>query len=196
LSTEGYKYSKIIFYILSEENTLDANSLRNNKKLEKIIEMRMKYKSKLIILLTHSDTYCDKIKKEKEWKNLCKKSLNDNKNYLLKHMNQLVKEKYKSDFIMNENDVFHISLDDYIEISDDEIINNFSDDKKAFFEQADQALQSMLLKFAKEGYKKNNQTESKDFTINELNVLDKNKLIEKLKEILPSQYHSVLTQIK
>ena len=196
MSTEGYKYSKIIFYILSEENTLDANSLRNNKKLEKIIEMRMKYKSKLIILLTHSDTYCDKIKKENEWKNLCKKSLNDNKNNLLKHMNQLVTEKYKSNFIMNENDVFHISLDDYIEISDDEIINNFSDDKKAFFEQADQALQSMLLKFAKEGYKKNNQTESKDFTINELNVLDKNKLIEKLKEILPSQYHSVLTQIK
>ena len=190
MSTEGYKYSKIIFYILSEENTLDANSLGNNKKLEKIIEMRMKYKSKLIILLTHSDTYCDKIKKENEWKNLCKKSLNDNKNYLLKHMNQLVTEKYKSNFIMNENDVFHISLDDYIEISDDEIINNFSDDNKVLYQQGDIAFKTMLLKFAKGIYKKN-QTESKDFTINKLNVLDKNKLIEKLKEILPSQYHSV-----
>ena len=190
MSTKGYKYSKIIFYILSEENTLDANSLRNNKKLEKIIEMRMKYKSKLIILLTHSDTYCDKIKKENDWKNLCKKSLNDNKNYLLDHANQLVKEKYKSDFKMNENDVFHISLDDYIEISDDEIINNFDDDNLVLFNQGDKALQSMLLKFAKGNYKKN-QTESKDFTIKELNVLDKNKLIEKLKEILPSQYHSV-----
>ena len=190
MSTEGYKYSKIIFYILSEENTLDANSLRNNKKLEKIIEMRMKYKSKLIILLTHSDTYCDKIKKENEWKNLCKKSLNDNKNNLLKHMNQLVTEKYKSNFIMNENDVFHISLDDYIEISDDEIINNFSDDNKVLYQQGDIAFKTMLLKFAKGNYKKN-QTESKDFTINKLNVLNKKNLIEKLKEILPSQYHSV-----
>ena len=48
--------------------------------------MRMKYKSKLIILLTHSDTYCEKIKKEKDWKNLCRDSLNDNKNDLLIHI--------------------------------------------------------------------------------------------------------------
>ena len=151
----------------------------------------MKYKSKLIILLTHSDTYCEKIKKETDWKNLCRDSLNDNKNDLLKHMNQIVTEKYKSNFIMNENDVFHISLDDYIKITDEEIIKNLNDIQKKFYEEANEVYKNMLIETIKEGLNKNNQNETKDYTINELNVLDKNKLIEKLKEILPSQYHSV-----
>ena len=153
--------------------------------------MRMKYKSKLIILLTHSDTYCEKIKKEKDWKNLCRDDLNKNKKDLLIHMNQLVTEKYKSNFIMNENDVFHISLDDYIKITDEEIIKNFNDIQKKFYEEANEVYKNMLIETIKEGLNKNNQNETKDYTINELNVLDKNKLIEKLKEILPSQYHSV-----
>ena len=153
--------------------------------------MRMKYKSKLIILLTHSDTYCEKIKKEKDWKKLCRDSLNDNKNDLLKHMNQIVTEKYKSNFIMNENDVFHISLDDYIKITDEEIIKNLNDIQKKFYKEANEVYKNMLIETIKEGLNKNNQNETKDYTINELNVLDKNKLIEKLKEILPSQYHVV-----
>lgn len=153
--------------------------------------MRMKYKSKLIILLTHSDTYCEKIKKEKDWKNLCRDSLNDNKNDLLKHINQLVTEKYKSNFIMNENDVFHISLDDYIKITDEEIIKNLNDRQKRLYDKGDDEDKKTLIETIKEGLNKNNQNETKDYTINELNVLDKNKLIEKLKEILPSQYHSV-----
>ena len=39
----------MIFYLLSEEKLLDSDSLRNNKKLEKIIELRVKYKLQLLI---------------------------------------------------------------------------------------------------------------------------------------------------
>ena len=70
----------------------------------------MKYKLKLIILLTHSDTYCDKIKKEKDWKNLCKISLDNNKINLLEFINELVTQKYNSNFMMSENYVNHICL--------------------------------------------------------------------------------------
>ena len=92
---------------------------------------------------------------------------------------------------MNENDVFHISLDDYIKITDEEIIKNLNDIQKKFYEEANEVYKNMLIETIKEGLNKNNQNETKDYTINELKVLDKNKLIDKLKEILPSQYHVV-----
>ena len=92
---------------------------------------------------------------------------------------------------MNENDVFHISLDDYIKITDEEIIKNLNDRQKRLYDKGDDEDKKTLIETIKEGLNKNNQNETKDYTINELKVLDKNKLIEKLKEILPSQYHSV-----
>ena len=98
----------MIFYLLSEESTLDSDSLRNNKKLEKIIKLRIKYKLKLFILLTHSDTYCNKVKNtEKDWEISCETALNNNKNSLLNYLNKLIIEDNKSDFIMTENDIFY-----------------------------------------------------------------------------------------
>lgn len=39
------------------------------------------------------------------------------------------------------------------------------------------------------------ENEVRDFIEEKINVLDQKKLIEKMKEKLPSQYHSVLIQI-
>ena len=59
-SSKGYQYSKILIYIMSEEKTLDTDSLKNNENLEKIIESLARYKIPLFILLTYSDKYCIK----------------------------------------------------------------------------------------------------------------------------------------
>ena len=57
-ASKGYTYSKMLIYIISEESSLDSASLRDNKKLKRILELRIKYKIPLFILLTNADTYC------------------------------------------------------------------------------------------------------------------------------------------
>lgn len=57
----------MLVYLISEESTLDADSLRKNEKIKSLIQLKLKYKFPFLILLTHSDTYCNKVKNnEKE----------------------------------------------------------------------------------------------------------------------------------
>ena len=55
-----------------------------------MINLRLDYKIPLLILLTHSDNYCDKVKKttEKNWKEICKNSFSQNKKNLLDYLNK------------------------------------------------------------------------------------------------------------
>ena len=56
----------MIIYIISEIVVLNANSTRNNNRLKNIIEISSKYKIPLLILLTHSDSYCKDVKSSDE----------------------------------------------------------------------------------------------------------------------------------
>ena len=49
---------------MAERQPLDNDSLKNNKNLENLIKMKIKYNIPLLILLTHSDNYCDEVKKK------------------------------------------------------------------------------------------------------------------------------------
>ena len=83
-ASKGYIYSKLLIYIMNEESDLDADSLRKNEKLNILINLRTKYKIPLLILLTNSDTFCDKVKKSDEnWRKICKEHINNNKINLL-----------------------------------------------------------------------------------------------------------------
>ena len=67
----GYIYSKMLIYILDERKSLDEDSMANNKKLLKLIKLKIEYKIPLLIILTHCDNYCYEIKKaDKNWKNI------------------------------------------------------------------------------------------------------------------------------
>ena len=96
----------MLIYLINEESDLDADSLRKNEKIEKLLGIRLKYKIPLLILLTHSDTYCEKVKKsDVNWTKICKEHINNNKNNLLSYINELIEKKYNSNYKMNENDI-------------------------------------------------------------------------------------------
>ena len=67
-SSKGYLYSKMLIYIIAERGVLNADDIRNNNKLITLLKLREEYKIPLLILLTHSDTYCDEAKKRFEEK--------------------------------------------------------------------------------------------------------------------------------
>ena len=103
-SKKGYTYSKMLIYIINEKSGLDSDSIGNNEKLKTLLNLRRDYKIPLLILLTHSDNYCEGVKKvENEWKETCKKTINDNKNNLLKFINE-------NNYNIGENDIMHIVL--------------------------------------------------------------------------------------
>ena len=56
----------MLVYIMDERKTLDSDSLKDNEKLKELIKLKINYKIPLLILLTHSDNYCDEIKKTNE----------------------------------------------------------------------------------------------------------------------------------
>ena len=97
---------------MDERKTLDADSLKNNKKLEKLMELKLNYKIPLLILLTHSDNYCDEIKKtEKNWKEICTKNIQKNKEDLLEYINNsIIKKIGVQDFEISRDDVLHVVL--------------------------------------------------------------------------------------
>ena len=97
--------------------------MANNPKLKKLIKLKTKYKIPLLILLTHCDNYCYEIKKaDKNWKNIFKNDIAKNKIYLIDYINNLIVNKYKTNYIMKENDIKHIVLVEPAQISDEELI--------------------------------------------------------------------------
>ena len=181
----------MFIYLISEESILDSDSIRNNNKLESLIKLRNKYKIPILILLTHSDDYCDKVKKNDDnWKNICKEHINNNKKNLLNYINQEIGEK---NFKLNENKIIHTVLVEKREITDEEAIKQLPKKMKQKYEKANQEKKKEIL----EDYKSIIEAdEVKEFFEEEnMNILYQKELIEIIKENIPSQYHSALKLI-
>ena len=186
-SSKGYIYSKMLIYIIAERSVLDSNSIGNNEKLKTLLNLRRDYKIPLLILLTHSDNYCEEVKnRENEWKETCKKTINDNKNNLLKFINE-------NNYNIGENDIMHIVLvEEKVEMTLEEKVKNLDDETREEYENSDESTRKIILRTF---YRKNlNNNEVKDFLDKEIKILRQKGLIEKIKEKLPSQYHSALIQ--
>ena len=192
---KGHSYSKLFIYVMDERKPLDTDSLKNNKKLESLIKLRFQYKIPLLILLTHLDNYCDETKKiENNWKDICKNTMNDNKKNILEYINNDINEM---DYKMKENDILHtvlIDLNIINSMTDKEIIDSFDEEDKEEYEKEDEKGKEKMLRRMRKGMKlKENEVEK---FLKENNVFGRKELIEKMKEIIPSQFHSTLIEIK
>ena len=187
-SSKGYIYSKMLIYIIDERRGLDSDSIGNNEKLKTLLNLRRDYKIPLLILLTHSDNYCEGVKKvENEWKEICKKTINDNKSNLIKFINE-------NNYNIGENDIMHIVLvEEKVEMTLEEKVKNLDDETREEYENSDEATRKIILRTFYRGKNLNNN-EVKDFLDKEIKILRQKGLIEKIKEKLPSQYHSALIQ--
>ena len=180
-------------YLINEENNLDNDDMANNKNLNKLIELRNKYKISLLILLTHSDDYCDKVKKEnKNWKQICKEKIENNKKNILKYINEIIVKEYKSDFKMEENNIFHIVLvePEKNQMTYEEKYNNLPDDLKEKYKNLDEETKKIVIDAFYVG-RDSKENEVINF-IKEMNILGPKELIEKIKDKLPAQYQNVL----
>ena len=187
---KGNLYSKMFIYLIKEDSIFTSKSLEN-KILQELIKLKIKYKIQLLVLLTHGDTYCDTVKKDdKNWKEICKKTLEDNKKKLLDYLNSEIKKYDKNNFQMQENDIRHICLVEPAapEITEEEIIKDFDEEELEEYNSLDEN--------GKKGYikgifncKSKDQKEIKKFLKNEIKVLEQKELIEIIKEKLPVQYH-------
>ena len=187
---KGNLYSKMFIYLIKEDSIFTSKSLEN-KILQELIKLRIKYKIQLLVLLTHGDTYCDTVKKDdKSWKEICKKTLEDNKKKLLDYLNSEIKKYDKNNFQMQENDIRHICLVEPAapEITEEEIIKDFDEEELEEYNSLDEN--------GKKGYikgifncKSKDQKEIKKFLKNEIKVLEQKELIEIIKKKLPVQYH-------
>ena len=190
-ASNGYLYSKILIYLISEESTLDADSLRNNDKLEILIKIRLKYKIPILFLLSHADTYCDKVKKDNndDWESICEEHINDNKKNFLTYINELIVKlsEPNTNLKLDENDILHIVLVEPLKITDEGIVKKLSKKLKQKYDKANEEKKKEILEnFIDEQNEVFDYFEEKK----ELNLMNKKKLIEKLKENLPSQYHN------
>ena len=187
-SKKGYTYSKMLIYIIDERSGLDSDSIGNNEKLKTLLNLRRDYKIPLLILLTHSDNYCEEVKnRENEWKETCKKTINDNKSNLIKFINE-------NNYNIGENDIMHIVLvEEKVEMTLEEKVKNLDDETREEYENSDEATRKIILRTFYRG-KNSNNNEVKDFLDKEIKILRQKGLIEKIKEKLPSQYHSALIQ--
>ena len=191
-SEKGYTYSKMFIYIINEMKPLDADDMKNNKNLKILMYMKLNYKIPLIILLTHSDDYCDNIKKtEHNWKEICKKGIEGNKTKLIEFMN-------KNNLTMEENNIIHTVLfepEKQKEKTDEEIINELDEEDKKLYDSLDDNGKKSIIKMYRQLIEKNNPFKDVTDFIKENGVLGQKQLIEKMKEYIPSQYHEVLMQI-
>ena len=181
----------MLIYIIDERSVLGSDSIGNNEKLKTLLNLRRDYKIPLLILLTHSDNYCEGVKKvENEWKETCKKTINDNKNNLLKFINE-------NNYNIGENDIMHIVLveekKEKKEMTLEEKVENLDDETREEYENSDEATRKIILRTFYRG-KNSNNSEVKNFLDKEIKILRQKGLIEKIKEKLPSQYHSALIQ--
>ena len=195
-TSKGYKYAKIFVYLMSEEKILDADSLGKNTKLAKLIEWNIQFNIPLIILLTHSDDYCDKIyKSDNDWKKICKDHFIKNKENLLNYVNGLIANKFKRKLKFDEKDIMRVVLVETAKLSKEEIIKEFDEKTRNFYNLAvDDEQKNIIIEIFVSGLqKKSNDVE--EFIKKEIKVLGQKELIGKIKEKLPSQYHSALIEL-
>ena len=135
-------------------------------------------------------------KGEKDWKNIFKNDIAKNKIYLIDYINNLIVNKYKTNYIMKENDIKHIVLVESAQISDEELIEKLPKKQKDKYDKANEQEKMNILELVKIGLDIH-EDEVRDFFEEEkLGILNKKELIERLKEILPFQYHSALLKIE
>ena len=189
-SKKGYIYSKMLIYIMDERGALDSDSIGKNENLKTLLNLTKDYKIPLIILLTHSDNYCEEIKKtERDWKEICLKTINDNKSNLLKFINDPM-----NNYNIGENDIMHIVMvEEKVEMTLEEKLKNLDEETREEYDNSDEATRKIILKAYYRG-KNSNNNEVKDFLDKEIKILRQKELIKKIKEKLPSQYHSALIQ--
>ena len=194
-ASKGYTYSKMLIYIISEESSLDSASLRDNKKLKRILELRIKYKIPLFILLTNADTYCKKVRSENDenWEEICKNTINNNKKNLLEFIKQQI-EEYKLDFKTDENevkeDIIHICLVEPNKITDEQALKKMPKRQREKYNKADEKNKKVIMESFISGLESEYNDIKEFFEEEEMNILNKVELIKKIKEKLPSQYHS------
>ena len=171
--------------------------MANNPKLNNLIGLKTNYKIPLLILLTHCDNYCDELKKgEKDWKNIFKNDIAKNKIYLIDYINNLIVNKYKTNYIMKENDIKHIALVESAQISDEELIKKLPKKQKDKYDKANEQEKMNMLELVKIGLDIHKDEVRDFFEEEKLGILNQKELIERLKEILPFQYHSALLKIE
>ena len=183
----------MLIYLIEERSNLNADVMRDNEKLKILIKLRLDYHIPLLILLTHSDNYCDEVKGPyKNWKEICQKTLQENKNNLLNYINNTITNEYKSNLVIKEDDIIHVVLIEQ-EITNEEIIEKFDENMRNIYEKSDVLVRNSLIEFFRAGVISNGN-EVKNF-LYENGVLGKNELIKKMKLLLPSQYHNTLNNI-
>ena len=181
----------MLIYLIEERSNLNADVMRDNEKLKILIKLRLDYHIPLLILLTHSDNYCDEVKGPyKNWKEICQKTLQENKNNLLNYINNTITNEYKSNLVIKEDDIIHVVLIEQ-EITNEEIIEKFDENMRNIYEQSND--KNSLIAFFRAGVI-SNFNEVKNFLYKN-GVLGKNELIKKMKLLLPSQYHNTLNNI-
>ncbi len=152
-SKKGYEMSKMFIYMISESDMIDSRDMENNANLNMILELKSKFKFPMLILLTHSDTFCDKIKEtEKDWKDICKSQLKNNKINLLKWINdKFTTDKNSSnDSIIDENDIKHVFLvENDLEITDEYIINSFDEEQRKDYDDENDNGKKTMIKILK-----------------------------------------------
>ena len=186
----------MLIYVIDERKVLDSDSMQNNRKLTELIELRSNYKIPLLILLTHFDNYCDEVRTgDKQWRKTCKNDMNNNKINLLSYINNLIEDKFKSEYKMKEDDIMHVILVEPGVISDEEVIKKLPKKIRDKYDNGDEEKKSDILETFRSGMDSNNSEVRKFFEEENLGILDQKKLIEKIKEILPSQYHNALVEV-
>ena len=185
----------MLIYLIDERSNLNADVMRDNKKLKILIKLRLDYHIPLLILLTHFDNYCDEVKKGQvnNWKEICIKTLQENKNNLLNYINNTITNEYNSNLVIKEDDIIHVVLKEQNEITNEEIIKKFDENMRNTYEKSDVLVRNSLIEFFRAGMI-SNYNEVKNF-LYENGVLGKNELIKKMKLLLPSQYHNTLNNI-
>ena len=188
----------MLIYLIDERSNLNADVMRDNEKLKILIKLRLDYHIPLLILLTHSDNYCNEVKGQegqdkKNWKEICIKTLQENKNNLLNYINNTITNEYKSNLVIKEDDIIHVVLIEQNEITNEEIIEKFDENKRNIYEKSDVLVRNSLIEFFRDGINSNGK-EVKNFLYAN-GVLGKNELIKKMKLLLPSQYHNTLNNI-
>ena len=182
----------MIIYLINEENKLDADSLEQNKYLQDLLKMAAKYNIKLLILLTHSDTYCEKLKKEDEdWKETGKNDINENKFNALNYINN-VYGKDNSNLKFDEKDIIHIALVEPKQYSNEELIKKFSKKLREKYDKADEEKKKEILEDFKDTIESNENEVLYFFKEENMDILDPKELVDKMKEYLPNQYHNAL----
>ena len=90
---------------------------------------------------------------------------------------------------MDENDIIHIVLVEPKKKSDEEIIKQMPKKTREKYDNADEDGKKSILEIFRDGIEAV-EDEVENFFEKEMDIYDQKKLIEKIKQNLPSQYYS------